>query len=84
MSLSKYAHFCVLRMVKYGSHVIREKIIQAMYGNIVKLATHSISNGIIDVIYLTWASNKQKAYMRQEFYGGVYKTVKTSYINALN
>lgn len=83
MSLSKYAHFCVLRMVKYGSHVIREKIIQAMYGNIVKLATHSISNGIIDVIYLTWASNKQKAYMRQEFYGGVYKTSKDDSVKKL-
>lgn len=84
MATSKYAHFCVLRMIKYGSHNIKEKLIEKLFGNIVKLATHTVSTNIIDVIYLTWATNKQKAFMRQEFYGDMYKKSKDNSVKKLS
>lgn len=77
MALSKYAHFCVMRMVKYGTPDIKEKIISSIYGHVVKMATHAFSNSIIDTIYISWASAQQKANMRQEFYGEIYRTVSS-------
>lgn len=75
MSISKYAHFCVMRMVKYGTPDIREKVIQATYGNIVKMVSHAFSSSIVDTIYVSWASSQQKSSMRQELYGDLYKNV---------
>ena len=43
MLQSKYACFCVKRMLKYGSHNSRKSIIQSLHGKVVKLASHSVS-----------------------------------------
>uniref|UniRef100_A0A1I8M975 PUM-HD domain-containing protein n=1 Tax=Musca domestica TaxID=7370 RepID=A0A1I8M975_MUSDO len=83
MSISKYAHFCVLRMFKYGSPVTKSKLVDAFYGNVVKLACHSVSSKILDHVYLSVASTKQKAYLRQEFYGDLYKKGKDDKVNTL-
>lgn len=76
MSTSKYAHFCVSRMVKYGTPDIKQKIIDAMYGNVVKMINHQHSSAILDNIYISWASSQQKSNLRQEFYGDLYKKVR--------
>ncbi|XP_061398364.1 protein penguin-like [Musca vetustissima] len=83
MSISKYAHFCVLRMFKYGSPVTKSKLVDAFYGHVVKLACHSVSSKILDHVYLSVASAKQKAYLRQEFYGDLYKKGKDDKVNTL-
>ncbi|XP_013099769.1 protein penguin [Stomoxys calcitrans] len=83
MSISKYAHFCVLRMFKYGSPVTKSKLVDAFYGNIVKLACHNISSKILDHVYLTVANAKQKIYMRQEFYGDLYKKTKDDKVKTM-
>lgn len=43
MLQSKYACFCVKRMLKYGSHESRKSIIQSLHGKVVKLTRHSVS-----------------------------------------
>lgn len=83
MSISKYAHFCVLRMLNYGSPATKSKLVDAFIGNIVKLASHNISSKILDDVYLTVANPKQKAYMRQEFYGDLYKKSKDENVKCL-
>ena len=83
MSTSKYAHFCVLRMFKYGSPTTKSKLVDVFFGNIVKLACHNISSKILDHVYLTVADAKQKSYMRQEFYGDLYKKSKDDNVKCL-
>lgn len=83
MSTSKYAHFCVSRMVKYGTPDIKQKIIDAMYGNVVKMINHQHSSAILDNIYISWASSQQKANLRQEFYGDLYKKSKDSSVKCI-
>lgn len=84
MSISKYAHFCVLRMFKYGSPVTKTKLVDTFFGNIVKLACHNISSKILDHVYLSVANPKQKSYMRQEFYGDLYKKSKDDNVKCLS
>lgn len=83
MATSKYAHFCVLRMFKYGSPKTKENLVESFYGNIVKLASHNISHKILDHAYLSVATENQKAFMRQEFYGDLYKNTKDKKVKTL-
>lgn len=75
IATSKYAHFCVSRMIKYGTPDIKQKVVQGMMGKIAKLINYGTSSSIIDTIYISWASSQQKANMRQELYGDLYKMV---------
>ncbi|KAL5274892.1 KIAA0020 family protein [Megaselia abdita] len=83
MATSKYASFCVLRMFKYGSPKTKQNLIESFYGNIVKLASHNISHKILDHAYLFVATENQKAFMRQEFYGDLYKNAKDMKVRTL-
>ncbi|XP_036319281.1 protein penguin isoform X2 [Rhagoletis pomonella] len=92
MSVSKYSHFCVLRMFKYGSPTIKSKLVDSFMGNVVRLAGHNISSKILDHVYHAVANPKQRGYLRQEFYGELYrsskddnvKTLADTYKNTLN
>lgn len=75
MLQSKYAKFCVKRMLKYGDAETRSNIVKAFYGNAVKYASHAVSAAIFDYAYTTWASSLQKQHLVQEFYGDMYKQV---------
>lgn len=75
MSISKYAHFCVLRLIKYGTADIKAKVIDAMMGNVLRLCNNKFASEIIDSIYVSWANSQQKAFLRQEWYGDLYKKV---------
>lgn len=83
MSMSKYAHFCVLRMLKYGSPTTKIDVVDAFMGSIVKLACHNIAHKIIDYVYLTVANDKQKIHMRQEFYSDMYRLRKNEAVKCL-
>lgn len=83
MVISKYSHFCVSRLIKYGTPDIKQKVIEAVFGNIFKLLSHEHSASIIDTIYISWASSQQKAYMRQELYGDLYKTSKDAKVKCI-
>ena len=47
MLQSKYACFCVKRMLKYGSYNSRKSIVRSLHGKVVKLTSHSVSLYII-------------------------------------
>ncbi|XP_059615591.1 protein penguin [Phlebotomus argentipes] len=83
MAMSKYAHFCVLAMLKHGSAATRLRLIEALYGNYVKLCSHSFGHTIVDSIYITWATAQQKSCMRQEFYSDLYRKDKDSTVKCL-
>ncbi|XP_060521561.1 protein penguin [Cylas formicarius] len=76
MIQSKYGIHCVKRLLKYGQNDIRTAVIDKFQGHAVKLATHSVSASVLEYAYSYWASNKQKQYLVQEFYGDLYKNSK--------
>lgn len=67
-----------MRMIKYGSSSVVEKVINGLFGKIVKLINNVYGAAILDTIYVSWASSQQKAFMRQELYGDLYKTVSVA------
>lgn len=84
MAMSKYAHFCVLRMLKYGTKATKGKLIKSFYGNVIKLTTHNISNELIDIAYNSYASDYERAQLRQEFYTDMYKSDKEVKVKMLS
>lgn len=75
MMQSKYARNCVKRILKYGNENVRHKVLEAMYGNVVKFSSHTLSAPILDYAYSEIADRKEKINFEQEFYGDMYKTV---------
>lgn len=83
MATSKYAHFCVTRMLKYGSKEVRAQIVNALLKNVVKLTTHTISNAIVDLAYNQHASAEQKLLMKQEMYSDLFRSEKDTKIQSI-
>lgn len=81
MSVSKYAHFCVLRLIKYGTAEVKSKVIDALQGHVLRLSNNKYATTIVDKIYVSFASSQQKSYLRQEWYGDLYKTVSVAMLN---
>lgn len=82
MCQSKYAHFCIERMLKYGSPETKNKLVDALLGNVVRLSGHNIASKILDHIYLN-GNEKQRRYLRQEFYSDLYKKAKDDAVHCL-
>ncbi|PSN34880.1 hypothetical protein C0J52_22863 [Blattella germanica] len=78
MLQSKYAFFCVKNMLKHGSNTSRRAIVNSLFGNIVKLASHSIAGPRLEIIYSEWATGIEKNQMKLEFYGDICKQNKES------
>ncbi|CAG9824619.1 unnamed protein product [Phaedon cochleariae] len=83
MLQSKYGVYCVKRLLKYGSSEIRSQIIDNMLGHAVKLASHALSAPVVEYAYSTWASQIQKQYLVQEFFGDLYKNSKDANVKHL-
>lgn len=75
LAVCDYAHFVVPRLLKYGSQEIKRKVIDASFGNVFSMLSRPKSTSIIDSIYISYASAQQKALLRQELYGDLYKKV---------
>lgn len=75
LAICDYAHFVVPRLLKYGTAEIKRKVIEAAFGNVVEMLNRPKSTSIIDSIYISYASSQQKALLRQELYGDLYKKV---------
>ncbi|XP_012265665.2 pumilio homolog 3 [Athalia rosae] len=84
MLQSKYAKNCIKIMLDYGTAKIRETIIKACNGHIIKLISHSVAAPIVELAYSTWATDKDKLYFKQEFYGDMYKQAKDNEIKTLS
>lgn len=83
IALSKYGKFCVSRLMTYCGKEVREKAINGLLSNIVKLTNHKFSNGLIDMIYLNHATPDQKNFMKQELYSDLYKNDKNKAVKTL-
>lgn len=83
VALSKYGKFCVSRLMLYCGKEIREKAINGLFSNIVKLTSHNFSSSLIDAIYLNHATPDQKNFMKQEFYSDLYKNDKNRGVKTL-
>ncbi|XP_003698411.1 pumilio homolog 3 [Apis florea] len=84
MIKSKYAKNCIKTMLKYGSQQIRHETISVFYGNVIRFMCHSISASLLELIYSTWATEIEKIYFKQEFYGDMYKQAKDKEIKTLS
>lgn len=84
MLQSKYGIFCLKRLLKYGDSSTRLAIIDKMYGNAVKLSSHSLSASVFEYAFSTWASPQQKLHLVQEFFGDIYKNSKDDNIKHIN
>ncbi|KAL0121626.1 hypothetical protein PUN28_006855 [Cardiocondyla obscurior] len=76
MLQSKYAKNCVKAILKHGSQEIRSEVISGLYGNVIKLMSHNVSASLVELAYSTWCTNVEKLYLKQEFYGDMYKMEK--------
>lgn len=83
IAASKYAQFCINRMLLYCGKDIREQLCDKLMGNIVKLASSNTSSSLIDLIYLKFTSEEHKQFMRQEFYSDLYKNSKDKSVKCL-
>jgi pumilio homology domain family member 6 len=83
IALSKYGKFCVSRLMLYCGKDIRERAINGMLSNIVKLTSHKFSNPLVDMIFLNHASADQKNFMKQELYSDLYKNNKNKHVKSL-
>ena len=83
VALSKYGKFCVSRLMLYCGKDIREKAVNGLLSNIVKLTSHNFSSALIDAIYLNHATPDQKLFMKQEFYSDLYKNDKNKAVKSL-
>jgi pumilio family protein 6 len=66
----QYAHFCVLKMIKYcyrDAECVRA-IVKALKGSIPKLAVHSVGARVVELLFSTF-STKASAPLKQELYG---------------
>lgn len=75
LAISNYAYFCVPRLLKYGTTETKHNIIEAMQGHLFSMISRPKSSSLVDTIYISYASSQQKALMRQELYGDLYKKV---------
>lgn len=84
MLQSKYAKNCIKNILKHGSRDIKNDVINAFYGNIVKLMSHIVSAPLIELTYSTWCTDFDKLHFKQEFYGDIYKQAKDKAVKSLS
>ncbi|XGW09768.1 hypothetical protein V3C99_011774 [Haemonchus contortus] len=69
MTKSKYAHFFVLRMLKYGTKDQRDTIINSFRGHAVSLMRIVYAAEVLEVAYNEYANAQQRFDIVSEFYG---------------
>ncbi|XP_076686974.1 pumilio and CPL domain-containing protein penguin [Andrena cerasifolii] len=84
MIQSKYAKNCLKSILKWGSREMKQEIISTSYGNVVKLMSNSVSAPFLELMYSTYATETEKIYYKQEFYGDMYKQAKEKEIKTLS
>lgn len=84
MLQSKYAKNCLKVLLKHGSKEVRSEIVSTCYGNVVNLTSHSVSASLLELIYSNWATDVEKQYLKQEFYGDMYKQAKDEQVKQLS
>jgi len=67
MSKSKYAHFFVQKMLKYGNKEQKGIIFKKMEGQIARLMKNKTAGHVVETVYNDIASGPQRVSMLQEF-----------------
>jgi len=80
---SKYGHFYVIKILKYGTREHRATVIKAFEGNVVKLMKHSVAATVIEYAYNDHANSAQRTRLIQEFYGPEFRHFKDESLNNL-
>jgi len=76
ISKSKYAHFFVQKMLRYGTKEQRAHIFKTMEGNIAKLMKNKTAGYVVELAYNDFSSAQQRNSMLQEFLGPEYRLFK--------
>lgn len=83
ISTSKYGHHCITCLLKNGTKPLWAKVVDGIIKHVVKMANHSFSGAIVDSVYNEYATNEQKAFMRQAFYSEIYQQTKDKNITCM-
>eukprot|EP00743_Colponemidia_sp_Colp-15_P003041 GILK01003287.1.p1 GENE.GILK01003287.1~~GILK01003287.1.p1 ORF type:complete len:745 (-),score=188.65 GILK01003287.1:133-2367(-) len=84
LSMSKYAHFLVMKMLFYSTPEQQKSIIQQFLGHTVKLLSHVEAGQVVELAYTKYASKEQKNAMVLEFYGPEFALFKADYKDSNN
>lgn len=70
LSKAQYAHFCVLKVIKYchSDQECAKMILKALQGHMPRLFVHSVGSRVLEVLFANFTS-KQTARLKQELYG---------------
>lgn len=74
---SRYAKFLIAKMV-VGDDEIRDMVVPDFYGHVRRLIRHPEASWIMDDIYRSIATKKQKACLLREWYGAEFVIFKSS------
>ncbi|KAK5984359.1 Pumilio domain-containing protein 12 [Trichostrongylus colubriformis] len=77
MTKNKYAHFFVLRMLKYGTKEQRNMIISSFRGHAVSLMRIVYAAEVLEVAYNEYANAQQRFDIVSEFYGKEFVLFRT-------
>ncbi|XP_055524133.1 protein penguin [Wyeomyia smithii] len=83
LAISKYGHHCVTSLLKHGSKPLGVKVTDAIIKHVVKMTTQTFSGSIVDLVYNEYATNQQKAFMRQAFYSEIYQHSKDKTVSCM-
>lgn len=83
ISTSKYGHHCITSLLKNGTKPLWAKVVDGIIKHVVKMANHSFSGAIVDSVYNEYATNEQKAFMRQAFYSEIYQQTKDKNVTCM-
>ncbi|KAH8693172.1 armadillo-type protein [Talaromyces proteolyticus] len=73
---SRYAKFLLGKLLVHGDAEIRDMIIPEFYGHVKRLIRHPEASWILDDIYRTVATRKQKSNLLREWYGAEFAIFK--------
>lgn len=83
LSTSKYGHHCVTCLLKTGSKSLWAKVTDGIIKHVVKMCSHVFAGSIVDSVYNEYATNEQKAFMRQAFYSEIFQTSKDKGVTSM-
>lgn len=83
LSTSKYGHHCVTCLLKNGSKALWAKVTDGVLKHVVKMVSHVFAGSIVDSVYNEYATNEQKAFMRQAFYSEIFQTNKDKAVTCM-
>ncbi|CAK7217517.1 Pumilio y domain member 6 [Sporothrix bragantina] len=82
MAESKYAKFLVGKLLVQNDEATRDMIISEFYGKVRKLINHPEASWILDDVYRTVATKRQRAMLLREWYGAEFALANTSALGA--